>query len=161
MKTAIQYFLCLSCLGLLLSACDINNEEELAKSVPIESELEEIDFLKFSDFGCENAEWYANPELSDTFRIVNSIEELDRYIRINCIPQIDYSRYSLIIGNQFYPHGMEFIDEKVEESNSRIVYTLTYRKYESLIFEVSNINYHFVVKTPPQQKKLEVVFDIK
>ncbi|NOU61069.1 hypothetical protein [Marinifilum caeruleilacunae] len=145
MKTAFQYFLCFSCLALFLSACSSSSDEE----------LEEINFLKFTDFECEDPIWDAKSELSDTYRVVNSNEELDEYITINCIPQIDYSKYMLIIGEKSYSYGNTLYSQKVEENNNSIVYTVIVLR--SFTTVATSVQYHAIIERPRKQKEIEVV----
>jgi hypothetical protein len=138
------------CVVLLGAGCEKDEE------IGIFSEKE---FLKFSDFGCENSVWNFKAGYSNNYYTINSQQELSNYININCIPQINFNEYFVIIGSKSFTTGVSLFDEKVEENNKEIVYTITFLTDDT--FVASGAKYHAVIKRPSEKKEIRVVEIVK
>ena len=114
--------------------------------------LIEIQGLKFTDFGCSSAVWYIKPEYSDKHYVINSQQELEKYISINCIPQIDFSKYILLMGVKGFTTGVSQYNEKIEENNIEIVYTITFLTNEATVAQ--GIAYHSIIEKPSKPKSI-------
>lgn len=136
------------CAALLGTGCEKEEDEELT----------EIELLKFSDFGCENYTWNFKPGYSNNYYIINSQQELINYINSDCMPQIDFNEYVVIIGSKSFTTGVSLFDEKVEENNKKIVYTITF--LTDLTMVASGAKYHAVIKTS-DKKEIKVVEIVK
>ena len=119
----------------------------------------EKEFLKFSDFGCENSAWNFKPGYYNNYYTINSTQELSNYINSDCIPQIDFNEYFVIIGSKSFTTGVSLFDEKVEENNIEIVYTITFLTDDT--FVASGAKYHAVIKKPSGKKEIKVVEIVK
>jgi hypothetical protein len=147
---AILLFLLPLCVVILGAGCE--EDEEIV-------ELSEKGFLKFSDFGCENIVWNFKAGNSNSYYTVNSQQELSNYINSDCNPQIDFNKYFVIIGSKSFPTGVSLFDEKVEENNKEIVYTITFLTDDT--FVASGAKYHAVIKKPSGKKEINVVEIVK
>lgn len=146
-KTGIFIFLLL----MIGSSCERNKKEGL---------YEEIEFLKFSDFGCGNDySWYLNTQYGDGNFVITSIKDFEKYVTIDCNPQIDFSNYTLLIGVKQFNSGASLYEEKVEENNSELVYTIIFLKDISTV--VVGINYHVLIKKPSKDKNIRIVEIVK
>ncbi|SHI82159.1 hypothetical protein SAMN05444280_106116 [Tangfeifania diversioriginum] len=137
------------CAALLMSGCEKEEDEELT----------EIELLKFSDFGCENYTWNFKPGYSNNYYIINSQQKLSVYINSDCMPQIDFNEYVVIIGSKSFTTGVSLFEEKVEENNKKIVYTITF--LTDLTTVASGAKYHTVIKKPSNKKEIKVVEIVK
>jgi hypothetical protein len=122
-------------------------------------EFTEKQILKFSDFGCSDVLWHFKPGYSNTHYIVNSQQELEKYITGDCIPQIDFSKYILIIGHRINTTGIARVDEKLEENNSEVVYTISILKNIAQVAQ--GISYHAIIEKPSAQKNIRVEVIVK
>ncbi len=105
------------CIVLLGTGCEKDEDN---------SEYTEIEFFKFSDFGCENDnQWSLNSGYYNDNYIITSQEEFEEIVNMKCSAQIDFSNYTLLVGSRVYGVGSSLYNEKVEENNSKIVYTVT------------------------------------
>lgn len=123
-------------------------------------EFIEIDFLKFSDFGCENSQLNLKSEFTENHYVITSNSELEYYLRMDCIPQIDFSEYFLIIGVKRFTTGASILDEKAEENNTEIVYTVTFQT--DATFFPTPLKYHAIINSSSSLKNIrieEIVID--
>jgi hypothetical protein len=121
--------------------------------------LIEKQFFRFSNFGCTNVLWNFRPGFSDDHYIVNSQQELENYISIDCVPQIDFSKYFMVIGQKSFTTGVSRVDEKLEENDNEIVYTITILTNITAIAQ--GVNYHAIIEKPAGQKNIRVELIIK
>jgi len=122
------------CVVLLGAGCDDDD-----------GEYTEIELYKFSDFGCENDnQWSLNTGYYNDNYIITSQEEFEEIVNLKCTVDIDFSNYTLLIGSKTFGSGASLYDEKVEENNSEIVYTVTFREDDSQA--TSLVNYHVVIE---------------
>jgi hypothetical protein len=63
---------------------------------------------------------------------------------MKCTVQIDFSNYTLLIGSKTFSTGASLYDEKVEENNSEIVYTVTF--LEGYTQSTSVVNYYVIIE---------------
>jgi len=124
--------------------------------------LEELEFVpiviqKFADFGCEHQSWKIKAGYANDYYIINSAEDLNKYIEYECKPDIDFSKYIVILGNKGFSTGTSLVSEKVEENNVELVYTLTFSKGFSM--DAPSVKYHIVIPIPYNKdiKLVEVV----
>lgn len=104
----------------------------------------EMEFLKFADFGCENGLPHLKPQYAGHYYIVSSQQELDEHLAGDCITQIDFSKYMVIIGSKSFPTGASLYDESVKESEDEVVYTVTFKTDETAV--AMGVPYHVVIK---------------
>ena len=137
------------CVALFGSGCEKEEDEELT----------EIELLKFSDFGCENYSWNFKPGYYDNYFVISSQQELSNYINSDCTPQIDFNEYVVIIGSKSFTTGVSLFEEKVEENNKKIVYTITFLTDFTMV--ASSAKYHAVIKKTSDKKEIKVIEIVK
>ncbi len=113
-------------------------------------EFIEKEFFKFSDFKCENEPWYLESGYMNNHYIITSQQELEKYIESDCTPQIDFTNYTVIIGNKTFSTGIDHYVEKVEENNLEIIYTITF--LTNIAAVAQGVNYHVVTEKPTDRK---------
>ena len=107
-------------------------------------EFSSKELFKFSDFGCENLIWNFKAGYSNNYYVINSQQELNIYISSDCNPQIDFNKYFVIIGSKSFTTGVSLLDEKVEENNKEIVFTISFLTHLTTVAQ--GIKYHAVIK---------------
>jgi len=123
-------------------------------------EFREIDFLKFSDFGCpSNTPWHLNPTFNGELYFITSRQEFEECISIDYNPNIDFSNYSLLVGRKHFTSGAALLDEKVETNDSKLLYTVTFLIDETTV--AIGVRYYAIIPKPPKSMKIEVKHIIK
>jgi hypothetical protein len=144
--------LLLLCVVLLGAGCEKNDEN---------GEFIEKEFFKFSDFGCENKPWRLKSGYENNHYIITSQQEFEKHLESDCIPQIDFTNHTVLIGNKIFSTGIDHYDEKVEENNSEIVYTITF--LTNIATVAQGVTYHVVIGNPTDRKNknIRIVEDVK
>ena len=143
--------LCMLAIIIISGGCEDNFDD---------SEYTEIEFFKFSDFGCDNDnQWSLNHDYRDELNIINSQTEFDKIIDIECSPQIDFSKYVVLAGMRGFSTYAFFHDEKVEENNSTIVYTVSFAVTDAT--SLSAVSYYVIIDKPTGKKKIKFVESTK
>ena len=115
-----------------------------------DGEYTEIEFFKFSDFGCENDnQWSLNTGYYDDNYIITSQEEFEEVVNMKCSVDINFSKYTLLIGSKTFATGASLYDEKVEENNSEIVYTVTFLPDDSQV--ALGVTYYVIIENPSEK----------
>lgn len=155
MKTTI---LKISTFILLFALIGAGCEKEKVKDEePGESSPKE--FFKFSDFGCGNLIWNFKVGYSNNYYVINSQQELSSYMNSDCIPQIDFNIYFVVIGDKRFSTGVSLFEEKVEENNKEIVYTVTFLTHLTTVAQ--SVKYHAVIKKTYDKKEIKVIEFVK
>ena len=121
----------------------------------------EKEFLKFSDFECDNGLWRLKPNYVGHNYIISTLPELQEHVLSDCIPTIDFTKYVVLIGIKSFTTGASLYGEKVEESETEIVYTVTFDAYMTTV--VMGVPYHVVIEKPKDSdhKNIRIVELIK
>lgn len=122
-----------------------------------EEVFNELELKKFSDFGCEAIIWYLKPGNTKNHYVINSQSELDNILETDCQPQIDFDKYTLIVGTKSFTTGATLQEENILESNSEITYTITFLTDISMI--AMGVRYHAIIEK--NRKKINVVEIVK
>ncbi len=139
------------CIVLLGTGCEKDEDN---------SEYTEIGFFKFSDFGCENNnQWNMDNEYKDKNYVIKSQNEFEEIVNIECLTQIDFSTYIVLIGNKGFTTGAFVDNEEIKVNNSKIVYTVTLSKNDATV--PSRVYYHAIIEKPDTKKEIEVVTIVK
>ena len=123
------------------------------------TELEEQEFWKFSDFGCENHTWNLKPEYVNNHYVIETQDELEKYIQGDCLPTIDFNKYFVMVGVKGFATGASLLEEKVDKNNVEIIYTLIFQI--ELTQATSAVKYHVVLKKPSSKKEINVIEVVK
>jgi hypothetical protein len=125
-----------------------------------EGEYSEIEFLKFSDFGCQSDNsWYLNTGCGGGNYIITSLQDFEKCVTIECNPEVNFSSFFVLVGSKQFSSGVSIYNEKVEENNLEVVYTITFLPDDSDIAQ--KIKYYVIIKKPSQNKNIRIVEVIK
>jgi len=121
----------------------------------------EKEFLKFSDFGCDNGLWRLKPNYAGHYYIISTMPELQEHVMSDCVPSIDFTKYVVLIGIKSFTTGASLYDEKVEERETEIVYTVTFKTNNATV--LGSVSYHVVIEKPKDSdpKNIRIVEQIK
>lgn len=153
MKTTFFKTSCILCFfSLAVCGCEKSDENQ---------EFSEKKFFKFSDFGCENIPWHLKQGFANNHYVITSQQELEKYIEIDCSPQIDFTKYIVILGSKSFTTGATIYNESIEESSSKIIYTVTFLTDISTV--AIGLSYHVVIKKTPEEgdKNIKFIENIK
>lgn len=115
----------------------------------------EIDFQKFSDFGCpNNTPWHLNPSYKGEIYLLKSKQEFEKCVTIDCNPNIDFSNYNVLVGRKPFTTGASIYDEKVETNGSELVYTITILRDETTV--PLGVKYYVIIKKPSKAINIRV-----
>lgn len=124
-----------------------------------DGEYTEIEDFKFSDFGCKNDNsWKLNAGYEDENYIITSQQKFDKIVNMECSPKIDFSIYTVLAGSKSFTTGASVYDEKVEENNSEIVYSVTFLTDDSAV--ALRVSYYVIIKKP-SAKNIRIVEVVK
>ncbi len=87
--------------------------------------------------------WQLKTEFQNNYFIFNSEKELKKHISYNCSPEIDFSKYIIIIGSKGFVSGASLMSEIVEENNHELIYMLTFSASYTMV--ASDVKYHIVI----------------
>ncbi|MGQ7868297.1 hypothetical protein [Sunxiuqinia sp. sy24] len=140
--------------ALMGAGCEKENTIENEDLMPVE-------VFKFSDFGCENIPWHLKQGYANNHYVITSQQELEKYVEIDCSPQIDFTKYIVILGSKSFTTGATIYSESVEESSSKTKYTITFLTDISTV--AIGLSYHVVIKKTLGEdvKNIEVIEYVK
>lgn len=118
----------------------------------------ELDYFKFSDFGCQNDNQWSLSTNGVNY-IISSQEGFDEHLIVECNPIIDFESYTLLVGNKQFSTGVSIYSEKVKENNSEVIYEVTFLTDDTYVAQV--INYHVIINKPLNGKTIRITAIVK
>ena len=119
------------------------------------SEFQEQEYLKFSDFGCEDIGWNLKAENIGNYYVIESADELHNHVEYNCNLDVDFNNYFVIVGAENFATGSSLVSEEVVANNAELVYTITFQKYFTQSPTVTE--YHIILENELKARKIKVV----
>jgi hypothetical protein len=109
-----------------------------------------------SEYGCVNTKYGLSINLSDTYIIIRSQEEFENKVSGECIPNVDFSSYDLIIGKKQLTSGNSSIDyELIRDCHiSKLELKVTYN--QNIATEAPNLTYHALLPKLGDEETVEV-----
>ena len=133
MRKFIVVFLAL----VFVSSC--SNDDDCS---PVVLEITSLE----NEYGCINTPYGVDIDLSETFTIIRSQAIFDELVTGNCMPQIDFTMYDLLIGKKGLTNGFDSIvyDGLVKNcDNGQLSLTVTFTLNATT--EAPNATYHALV----------------
>lgn len=111
------------------------------------------------EYGCVNTKYQMDIDLQEDYTIIHTQSSFENLVIGNCQPQIDFSKYDLIIGKKGLGSGNASIDYELVENceDKRLILTVIF--YQTIFDEAPNLTYHALVPKIEKDRDLEV--DIK
>ncbi|WP_298903036.1 hypothetical protein [uncultured Psychroserpens sp.] len=99
-----------------------------------------------NEYGCINTPYQMDIDLTEEFIIIRSQEVFDDLVTGNCMPQIDFTAYDLLIGKKGLTNGFDSIvyDGLVKNcENGQLSLAVTFTLNATA--EAPNVTYHALV----------------
>ena len=114
-----------------------------------------------SDYGCENTKHSLVVDLQNNGKIIRSKEAYDSEISGPCHPDIDFSKYDLVIGKQSSGNWNDtiFYDYRAICPNNEP--TLTVDIIQSLLTIPDNVVYHAIIPKLGDEETLHIIVNVK
>lgn len=112
-----------------------------------------------NEYNCENTKSNLEIDLSDDFIVITNQTDFENLVSGNCDPNIDFSRFDLIIGKEQLPSGNDSIDYKYSRNCNTNDYILEVTFNQNMLLIAPNITYHQLVPKIEQGFNVEVEID--
>ena len=114
-----------------------------------------------SDYGCLNTKYSLVVDLQDNGKIIRSKEAYDTEVGGPCHPDIDFSKYDLVIGKQSSGNENDtiFYDYRSVCPNNEP--TLTVDIIQSVFTKPDNVVYHAIIPKLGDEETLHLIVNIK
>ncbi len=114
-----------------------------------------------SDYGCENTKYSLVVDLQNNGKIIRSKEAYDAEIAGPCHPDIDFSKYDLVIGKQSSGNENDtiFYDYRSVCPNNES--TLTVDIIQSDATRPDNVVYHAIIPKLGDEETLQIIVNVK
>jgi hypothetical protein len=123
--------------------------------------VNDVDFTNLEGaYSCENTKNLVEIDLQDTFTLINSQVEFDEQISVTCMPQIDFTLYTLIIGKKGLVNGNTSISYYYSNDCSVNINTLTVTFNQNATAEAPNLTYHILSPKIATTTMVEVIINI-
>jgi hypothetical protein len=122
---------------------------EVVNSVPTSLEAE---------YGCINTKYQMNIALNNTFQVIKTQSQFNSLVTGTCMPNIDFTRYDLIIGKKGLLNGNKNISYALVRDCPNNKMTLNVSIQNDLTATAPNITYHALVPklNPTEQVMVNV-----
>jgi hypothetical protein len=101
--------------------------------------------LNVEHLGCENPKYSINIDLSNNYTYIRSKEEYDTLVTGSCHPEIDFSKYDLIIGKQTSANENDTIYYDLRKPCPEKKLTLNIEIVQSAVTRPDNVTYHALI----------------
>jgi hypothetical protein len=124
---------------------------------------EKILFAKYleSDYECVNTKYSLVIDLQDSAKIIRSKEAYDAEVSGPCHPDIDFSKYDLVIGEQSSGNENDTIiyDYRLTCPNNEL--TLTVDIIQSVATRPDNVVYHAIIPKLGDEEIFHIIVNVK
>lgn len=108
-----------------------------------------------AEYGCTNTKHQMDIALSNDFTVIRSQNVFDELVSGSCTPEIDFDRYSLIIGKQGLTNGNTSIDyDWKDECEDNFTLMVTFQN--NITAEAPNLTYHALVNALQDNARVTV-----
>ncbi len=114
-----------------------------------------------SDYGCEDTKHNLVVDLQNNGKIIRSKEVYDSEVSGPCHPDIDFSKYDLVIGKQSSGNWNDTIYYDYRTTCPNNEPTLTVDIIQSLLTIPDNVVYHAIIPKLGDEETLHIIVNIK
>jgi len=114
-----------------------------------------------SDYGCENTKHSLVVDLQNNGKIIRSKEAYDSEVSGPCHPDIDFSKYDLVIGKQSSGNWNDTIYYDYRTTCPDNEPTLTVDIIQSLLTIPDNVVYHAIIPKLGDEETLHIIVNVK
>lgn len=120
--------------------------------------VSDVDFTNLeAAYSCENTKNLLQIDLEETYTLINSQAAYDAQITGPCMPQIDFSIYTLIIGKKALANGNSSISYDYRNDCATDTNTLTVTFNQNETTEAPNLTYHILSPKIAESTTVEVI----
>lgn len=98
-----------------------------------------------SAYNCNETKYQMDIDLTDNYVIIRNSSDFDELVTGNCVPEIDFSMYDLVIGKKGLAHGNTSIDYELIEDCTHGNQTLRVTFNQNETTEAPNLTYHSLI----------------
>ena len=110
-----------------------------------------------SEYGCNDTRYDLEIDLSNNYAIIHSQQDFENKVTGNCIPEIDFSSFDLVIGKKGLSSGNSSIDYKLtRDCSNQITLIVTFNQSETM--NAPNITYHALIPKLGDEETVNVEF---
>lgn len=113
------------------------------------------EYLTISDFGCQENEINLKKEYNNSYYIIEDSIMFNEYVDCKCNPQIDFSKYTMIIGNKSFTNGTHIESMKMKENCFRIKLEVVFDS-RGLTDVAPILLYHAIIYKPINGQSIKV-----
>lgn len=113
------------------------------------------------EYGCTNTKNSLEVELTDDFTVIRNQADFTNQVTGNCIPDIDFTNYDLIIGKKGLTSGNSSIDYQFTDDCRTGEYVLKVIFSQNIATVAPNITYHRLIPKLPEAKEIKVLTEVK
>jgi len=148
----MKYSLIISIILLsILTSCKKNDcNEEILTTKHLENE-----------YGCENTKYSLVILRQNSGKIIRSKAEYDTQVNGPCHPDIDFSKYDLVIGNQSSGNENDTILYDYRSTCPNKELTLTVDIIQSLLTRPDNVVYHALIPKLGDEETLLIIVNVR
>lgn len=136
----------------ICSAFKCNKEEESKACVSGPLAIKTLE----SEYGCTNTAMQLNINLSNNYRLINSTAEFTSLVTGSCMPAIDFSQYTLLIGKQSLNNGLQRINYEVLNDCASSKYIVNVTLVKNITLQAPNVTYHLLLPKIQNNSSLQV-----
>jgi hypothetical protein len=114
-----------------------------------------------SDYGCENTKYSLVVDLQNNGKIIRSKEAYDNEVTGPCHPDIDFSKYDLVIGKQSSGNENDTILYDYRSVCPNNEPTLTVDIIQSGATRPDNVVYHAIIPKLDDEETLHIIVNVK
>jgi hypothetical protein len=114
-----------------------------------------------SDYGCENTKHSLVVDLQNNGKIIRSKEAYDAEVTGPCHPDIDFSKYDLVIGKQSSGNENDTILYDYRSACPDKEPTLTVDIIQSAATRPDNVVYHAIISKLGDEETLHIIVNVK
>jgi hypothetical protein len=114
-----------------------------------------------SDYGCQSTKYNLVVDLQNSAKIIRSKEAYDTEVSGPCHPDIDFSKFDLVIGKQSSGNENDTILYDYRSACPNNEATLTIDIIQSLAARPDNVVYHAIISKLGDEETLKIIVKVK
>lgn len=113
-----------------------------------------------NEYGCTNTK-NSNVDISEDYQIIRNQIDFETLNLENCNPEIDFSKYDLIIGKYQLTRGNNSINYELVENcqNNNLILKVTFDQNEATV--APNVTYHALVPKLKNEQSVSIEFAVQ
>jgi hypothetical protein len=114
-----------------------------------------------NEYGCPNTRFNLQIDLNNDCTIIRSQETYDAIVTGSCHPEIDFTQYDLVIGNQSTGNFNDTILYDLRRTCPEMALILTVDVIQSALTQPSTVAYHALIPKLSEEENLSIVIKVQ